>query len=57
MSRPWSSIIVIACLIATFGVLGVLQYRWLSQINESEGEKAQKHVQEQAEIVETAFSI
>src|SRR6187399_999107 len=56
MNRPWSNIIVIACLIATFGVLGVLQYRWLSQINESEGEKAQKHVQEQAERLAADFN-
>lgn len=56
MKRSWTTILLITGLIALLGLLGGLQYRWLSQISESEGEKAQKRVQEQAERFAADFN-
>lgn len=49
MKRSWSTILLIAGLAGLLVLLGGLQYRWLTQISESDGEKAQKMVREQAE--------
>ncbi len=49
MKRLSSSIFLILGLLILLALLGTLQYRWLSQISESDGEKAHKRVQEQAD--------
>ena len=49
MKRSWTTILLIVGLIGLLVLLGGLQYRWLSQISVSEGEKAHKRVQDQAE--------
>lgn len=49
MKRSWTTFILVAGLTALLVLLGGLQYRWLSQISESESEKAHKRVQEQAD--------
>ena len=49
MKRSWTTILLIAGLTGLLVLLGGLQYRWLSQISESESEKAHKRVQEQAD--------
>lgn len=49
MRRHSPTIFLATGLVAVLALLGTLQYRWLNQINESEGEKAQKRVNEQAE--------
>ncbi|MEQ1604883.1 MAG: HAMP domain-containing sensor histidine kinase [Pyrinomonadaceae bacterium] len=48
MKRSWSTILLILGLTGLLVLLGGLQYRWLSQISETDGEKARKRVQEQA---------
>lgn len=49
MRRSWTTFLLIAGLLGLLVLLGGLQYRWLSQISESDGEKAHKRVQEQAD--------
>ena len=49
MKRSWSTILLVGGLVGLLVLLGGLQYRWLCQISESEGEKARKRVQDQAE--------
>lgn len=49
MKRSWSTTLLIAGLVGLLAVLGALQYRWLSRISESDGERAHKRVQEQAD--------
>ena len=49
MKRSWTTILLIAGLVGLLVLLGLLQYRWLSQISVSESEKAHRRVQEQAE--------
>lgn len=49
MRRSWSTILLVVGLICLLVLLGVLQYRWLSQISESDGEKVRTRVKEQAE--------
>lgn len=49
MRRSWSTILLVLGLAGLLVLLAGLQYRWLSQISESDGEKARKHVQEQAD--------
>ncbi len=49
MERSWTTIVLIAGLAIVLILLGLLQYRWLSQISVSDDEKAHKRVQEQAE--------
>jgi signal transduction histidine kinase len=56
MNRSWTTILLIIGLVALLGLLGALQYRWLKQISESDGEKAQKRVQEQAERFAADFN-
>lgn len=56
MKRSWSTILLILGLTGLLVLLGGLQYRWLSQISESEGEKAQKRVQEQADRFAADFN-
>jgi len=48
MKRSWITYLIFACFAGLLVLLGGLQYRWLSQISESDGEKAHKRVQEQA---------
>lgn len=49
MKRSWGTILAAIGFVILLGVLGVFQYRWMSQINESETEKARARVREQAE--------
>lgn len=49
MRRSWPTILIVLGVTIVLGVLGVLQYRWLTQISESDGEKARVRVKEQAE--------
>src|ERR1035437_8407008 len=46
MTRGWTTYVIVAGLAVLLGVLAVLQYRWLSQISASEGEKAHSRVRE-----------
>ncbi|CAN5486934.1 hypothetical protein BH10ACI2_BH10ACI2_25060 [soil metagenome] len=56
MKRSWSTILLVAGLTGLLVLLGGLQYRWLSQISESDGEKAHKSVQEQADRFAADFN-
>jgi len=56
MRRSWSTILLGVGLLGLLAVLGVLQYRWLSQISHAEGDKASKRVQEQAKQFATDFN-
>ena len=56
MKRSWSTILLIGGLAGLLVLLGGLQYRWLSQISESDGEKAQKRVKDQAERFASDFN-
>ena len=49
MKRSWTTILLITALVGLLVLLGGLQFRWLSQINVSENEKAHKRLQEQAD--------
>ncbi len=49
MKRFWSNLALFTCLTIILVVIGGLQYRWLSRISDSDGEKAKKRVTEQAE--------
>ena len=49
MKRSWSTILLVLGLASLLALLAGLQYRWLSQISQSDGEKARKRVQEQAD--------
>ena len=46
MKRSWTTILLIAGLVGLLVLLGVLQYRWMTQIGKSDSEKAHKQVQE-----------
>ena len=56
MKRSWTTILLITGSVALLALIAGLQYRWLSQISESDGEKAQKRVQEQADRFATDFN-
>ena len=56
MKRSWTTIFLTAGLAMLLAALGVLQYRWLSQISESDGEKAHNRVQEQADRFASDFN-
>lgn len=56
MRRSWSTILLGVGLLGLLAVLAVLQYRWLSQISEADGDKARKRVQEQAKQFATDFN-
>ncbi|MBK8464643.1 MAG: HAMP domain-containing histidine kinase [Chloracidobacterium sp.] len=56
MGRSWSIILFGVGLLGLLAVLGVLQYRWLSQISDADGDKARKSVQEQAKQFATDFN-
>ena len=56
MKRSWSNLVLFVCLTGLLVVIGGLQYRWLSRINESDGEKARKRVSEQAERFAADFN-
>lgn len=49
MRRSWVSYLLVAGLLVLLAILGVLQFRGLSQINRTESEKAHQRVQEQAD--------
>src|SRR5687768_14686533 len=49
MRSSWLTYILVAGLAGLLVLLGVFQYRWLTQISESDGEKARARVKEQAE--------
>lgn len=49
MKRSWTTILLIAGLVTLLVLIGGLQYRWLNQISVSDGEKAHRRVQEQAD--------
>jgi two-component system sensor histidine kinase SenX3 len=49
MKLSWTTILLTTGILALFVLLGGLQYRWLSQASEADGEKARKHAQEQAD--------
>jgi len=56
MKRSWSTILLVLGLAGLLVLLAGLQYRWLSQINDSDGEKAHKRVQEQADHFAVDFN-
>jgi signal transduction histidine kinase len=56
MRRSWLTIVLISGLAVLLVLLGALQYRWLSQISEADGEKASKLVQDQAERFAADFN-
>ena len=49
MQRSWITYLLVAGLLTLLAILGVLQYRGLTQINRTESEKAHARVQEQAD--------
>lgn len=49
MKRSWITYLLVAGLLTLLAILGVLQYRGLTQINRTEREKAHQRVQEQAD--------
>ena len=49
MRRSWVTYLLVAGLLMLLAILGVLQYRGLTQINRTESEKAHQRVQEQAD--------
>ncbi len=56
MTRSWSTYFLIGGLAVLLVALGVLQYRWLSQISEADGEKARVRVREQADRFAADFN-
>ncbi|MBX7055166.1 MAG: HAMP domain-containing histidine kinase [Pyrinomonadaceae bacterium] len=56
MKRSWSNLILFACLVGVLVMIGGLQYRWLSRISDSDGEKAKKRLNEQAERFAADFN-
>ncbi|MFZ1702030.1 MAG: HAMP domain-containing sensor histidine kinase [Pyrinomonadaceae bacterium] len=55
MKRSWVTYLIIVGVAGLLVLLGGLQYRWLSQISVSEGEKARQRVQEQAKRFASDF--
>lgn len=49
MKRSWITYLIIAGVAGLIVLLGGLQYRWLSQISESDGDKARTRVKEQTD--------
>lgn len=49
MRRSWTTVLLGAGLLGLLALLATLQYRWLSQVSEADGEKARKRVQETAD--------
>ena len=56
MKRSWTTILLIVGLIGLLVLLGGLQYRWMTQIAESESEKAHRRVQETTERFAADFN-
>lgn len=56
MKRSWPTILIVVGLSGLLVLLGTLQYRWLTQINETDGEKAWKAVQEQTQRFAADFN-
>jgi hypothetical protein len=51
MNRSWTTILLIAGLAVLLALLGVLQYRWQTQITENESERMHKRTQAEAESI------
>lgn len=56
MKRYWSNLFLFASLTGLLVVIGALQYRLLSRISDSDGEKAKKRVTEQTERFAADFN-
>ncbi|MEP7212473.1 MAG: HAMP domain-containing sensor histidine kinase [Acidobacteriota bacterium] len=56
MKRSWISILAICGFIGLLVLLGVLQYRWLSQVSEAEIEKQQKRLDSDTEHFAADFN-
>lgn len=56
MKRSWSTILLIGGLVGLLAVLGVLQYRWQTQIGENEGDKMHKRLQEETDRFAADFN-
>ncbi len=56
MKRSWVTYLLVAGLLTLLTILGVLQYRGLTQINKTESEKAHARVQEQADRFASDFN-
>jgi signal transduction histidine kinase len=56
MKRSWTTLALILGLVGLLIVLGTLQYRWLVQVSEADGDKAKKQVKVQAESFATDFN-
>jgi signal transduction histidine kinase len=56
MKRSWTTLLLIVGSVGLLALLAGLQYRWLSQISETDNEKAQKRVQEQADRFASDFN-
>lgn len=56
MKRSWVTYLLVAGLLTLLAILGVLQYRGLTQINKTESEKAHARVQEQADRFASDFN-
>ncbi len=56
MKRSWLTYLMIGGLAVLLVVLGLLQYRWMTQISASDGEKAKVRVQDQANRLVDEFN-
>ena len=56
MRRSWVTYLIVVGLLILLAILGVLQYRGLTQINRTESEKAHQRVQEQADRFAADFN-
>jgi signal transduction histidine kinase len=56
MKRSWTTILLFAALTGLLVLLGVLQYRWQTQIAENEGERMHKRVQDEADRFAADFN-
>lgn len=56
MRRSWLTYLMIGGSVVLLAVLGGLQYRWLTQISASDGEKAKARVKDQAERFAADFN-
>ena len=56
MNRSWTTILIFAGLFGLLIVLGVLQYRWQTQIAENDGERMHKQTQDEADRFAADFN-
>src|SRR4051794_1864517 len=56
MKRSWTSILAVCGFIGLLVVLGVLQYRWLSQVSEAEVERQQRRLNSDTEKFAADFN-